>query len=84
MDSSSLSELIHAHTTVHKMQHQALVTKNTEQEQRFQVLIQVQQEDQWMYRGLIESAGTPATVAHNNLTKMGSQDDPEYFIMLFE
>ncbi|XP_052421820.1 zinc finger protein 213-like [Carassius gibelio] len=58
-----------------------------EQEDRFRLLVQAQDEDRRVLRSFLGREGTPAAVpslAHVPLMKMGPQDDPEAFVDLFE
>ncbi|XP_060768622.1 fibrinogen C domain-containing protein 1 isoform X1 [Neoarius graeffei] len=88
MESSPFAELVHALATAQQSQHQALLTLQKEQEERFEALVLAQQEDRQALRHLLASAGsTSAPTAGPSpltVTKMGPQDDPEAFITLFE
>ncbi len=58
-----------------------------EQEERFHLLVQAQEEDRRAIRSLLGQEVRPAAappIAHVPLVKMGPQDDPEAFVDLFE
>ncbi len=58
-----------------------------EQEDRFQLLVQAQDEDRRAIRSLLGREGIPVAaplIAHVPLMKMGPHDDPEAFVDLFE
>ncbi|MCI4375098.1 hypothetical protein PGIGA_G00105140 [Pangasianodon gigas] len=84
-----LAEIIKSLASLHQTKHQALLELWTEQEQRFQALLQAQAEDQQVLRSLVHPAGTPAAAAaaampHIMLFKTGPHDDLEAFLKLFE
>ncbi|XP_077063542.1 uncharacterized protein LOC143715650 [Siphateles boraxobius] len=87
---SPLAEVITSLAALHHEHHQALVGMRSDLERRFELLVQGQQEDRerfrsWMDRE-VQTASTPppAECPHLAMTKMGSQDDPEVFLDLFE
>ncbi|XP_052472370.1 uncharacterized protein LOC128028987 [Carassius gibelio] len=88
--STPLADIIASLAVLHQEQHQALLDLRTDQERRFQAIVQAQQEDRerfrsWMDREVrAEAAGPPAAPMHLPLHKMGAQDDPEAFLELFE
>ncbi|XP_026111956.1 uncharacterized protein LOC113090133 [Carassius auratus] len=88
--STPLADIISSLAVLHREQHQALLDLRTDQERRFQAIVQAQQEDRERFRGWIdrevraEAAGAPAAPVHLPLHKMGAQDDPEAFLELFE
>ncbi len=58
-----------------------------EQEDRFRLLVQAQDEDRRAIRSLLgqeESPSQPPSIAHVPLMRMGPHDDPEAFVDLFE
>ncbi len=58
-----------------------------EQEDRFRLLVQAQDEDRRAIRSLLGREETPVaapSIAHVPLVKMGPHDDPEAFVDLFE
>ncbi len=58
-----------------------------EQEDRFRLLVQAQDEDRRAIRSLLGREGSPVaapTIAHVPLMRMGPHDDPEAFVDLFE
>ena len=87
------ADIITSLAGLHQENHQALLDLRADQEKRFHVMMQAQQEDRelfrsWLDRGVrTESAfpGAAATAAaHMPLSKMGPADDPEAFMDLFE
>ncbi len=61
--------------------------KKLEQEDRFRVLVQAQDEDRRVLRSLLGREGIPVaapSITHVPLMKMGPQDDLEAFVDLFE
>ncbi len=82
-----LAELVKSLAGLHQTQHQALVDLKLEQEDRFRLLVQAQDEDRQILRSLLGREASPVTapsIAHVPLMKMGPQDDPEAFVDLFE
>ncbi len=82
-----LAELVQSLAGLHQAQHQALLDMKLEQEDRFQLLVQAQDEDRRAIRSLLGREGTPVaapSIAHVPLMKMGPHDDPEAFVDLFE
>ncbi len=82
-----LAELVKSLAGLHQTQHQALVDLKPEQEDRFRLLVQAQDEDRQILRSLLGREAGPVTapsIAHVRLMKMGPQDDPEAFVDLFE
>ncbi len=82
-----LAELVKSLAGLHQTQHQALVDLKLEQEDRFRLLVQAQDEDRQILRSLLGREAGPVTapsIAHVPLMKMGPQDDPEAFVDLFE
>ncbi len=82
-----LAELVKSLAGLHQTQHQALIYMKLEQEDRFRVLVQAQDEDRRVLRSLLGRKGIPVaapSIAHVPLMKMGPQDDPEAFVDLFE
>ncbi len=72
---------------LHQAQHQALMDMKLEQEDRFRLLVQTQDEDRRAIRSLLGREETPVaapSIAHVPLMKMGPHDDPEAFVDLFE
>ncbi len=72
-----LAELVKLLAGLHQAQHQALIDMKLEQEDRFRLLVQAQDE----YR---RAPVTAPSIAHVPLMKMGPHDDPEAFVDLFE
>ncbi|XP_048019114.1 uncharacterized protein LOC125250521 [Megalobrama amblycephala] len=87
---STFAEVIASLAVLHQEQHQALLDLRTDQERRFQAIVQAQQEDRERFRSWIdrevrqETIGQPAAPTHLPLNKMGPSDDPEAFLDLFE
>ncbi|XP_048009707.1 uncharacterized protein LOC125243888 [Megalobrama amblycephala] len=87
---STFAEVIASLAVLHQEQHQALLDLRTDQERRFQAIVQAQQEDRERFRSWIdrevrqETIGQPAAPTHLPLNKMGPCDDPEAFLDLFE
>ncbi len=82
-----LAELVKSLAGLHQAQHQALMDMKLEQEDRFRLLVQAQDEDRRAIRSLLGREGTPVaapSIAHVPLMKMGPHDDPEAFVDLFE
>ncbi len=82
-----LAELVKSLAGLHQAQHQALMDMKLEQEDRFRLLVQAQDEDRRAIRSLLGREGTPVaapSIAHIPLMKMGPHDDPEAFVDLFE
>ncbi len=90
--SSPFAEVIQSLAGLHREQHQALLEMRDDQERRFCVLVQAQQEDRELFRSWMDqgvraggpSARDPDGPTHLPLNKMGPQDDPEAFLELFE
>ncbi len=82
-----LAELVQSLAGLHQAQHQALLDMKLEQEDRFRLLVQAQDEDRRAIRSLLGREGTPVaapSITHVPLMKMGPHDDPEAFVDLFE
>ncbi len=82
-----LAELVKSLAGLHQAQHQALMDMKLEQEDRFRLLVQAQDEDRRAIRSLLGREGSPVaapTIAHVPLMRMGPHDDPEAFVDLFE
>ncbi len=82
-----LAELVKLLAGLHQAQHQALMDMKLEQEDRFRLLVQAQDEDRRASRSLLGREETPVaapSIAHVTLMKMGPHDDPEAFVDLFE
>ncbi|XP_018958985.2 neurotrophin receptor-interacting factor homolog [Cyprinus carpio] len=82
-----LAELVKSLAGLHQTQHQALMDLKLEQEDRFQLLVQAQEEDWRVFRswfGWEDAPVATSSFAHVPLMKMGPQDDPEAFVDLFE
>ncbi len=82
-----LAELVQSLAGLHQAHHQALLDMKLEQEDRFRLLVQVQDEDRRAIRSLLGREGTPVaapSIAHIPLMKMGPHDDPEAFVDPFE
>ncbi len=82
-----LAELVKSLASLHQAQHQALMDMKLEQEDRFRLLVQAQDEDRRAIRSLLgreESPVAAPTIAHVPLMRMGPHDDPEAFVDLFE
>ncbi len=82
-----LAELVKSLAGLHQAQHQALMDMKLEQEDRFRLLVQAQDEDRRAIRSLLGREETPVaapSIAHVPLMKMGPHDDPEAFVDLFE
>ncbi len=82
-----LAELVQSLAGLHQVQQQALLDMKLEQEDRFRLLVQAQDEDRRAIRSLLGREGTPVaapSIAHVPLMKMGPHDDPEAFVDLFE
>ncbi len=85
--STPLAELVKSLAGLHHSQHEALMELRREQEERFHLLVQAQEEDRRAIRSLLGQEVRPAAappIAHVPLVKMGPQDDPEAFVDLFE
>ncbi len=85
--STPLAELVKSLAGLHQAQHQALMDMKLEQEDRFRLLVQAQDEDRRAIRSLLgreESPVAAPTIAHVPLMRMGPHDDPEAFVDLFE
>ncbi|XP_048032925.1 neurotrophin receptor-interacting factor 1-like [Megalobrama amblycephala] len=84
------ADIITSLAVLHQDQHQALLDLRSDQERRFQAILQVQQEDRERFRSWIdrevrtETTGQLAAPTHLPLNKMGPLDDPEAFLDLFE
>uniref|UniRef100_A0A9J8C322 Gypsy retrotransposon integrase-like protein 1 n=1 Tax=Cyprinus carpio carpio TaxID=630221 RepID=A0A9J8C322_CYPCA len=88
---SPFAEIITSLAGLHQENHQALLDLRADQEQRFQAMMRVQQEDRELFRSLLDrevrmrsASPSPIPAAHMPLTKMGASDDPEAFLDLFE
>ncbi len=82
-----LAELVKSLAGLHQAQHQALLDLKIEQEDRFRLLVQAQDEDRRAIRSLLGREETPVaapSIAHVPLMRMGPHDDPEAFVDLFE
>ncbi len=82
-----LAELVKSLAGLHQAQHQALMDMKLEQEDRFRLLVQAQDEDRRAIQSLLgreESPVAAPTIAHVPLMRMGPHDDPEAFVDLFE
>ncbi|XP_048042811.1 uncharacterized protein LOC125266314 [Megalobrama amblycephala] len=77
------ADIISSLAVLHQDQHQALLDLRTDQERRFQAILQAQQEDRGRFRSWIdrevrmEATGQHAAPTHLPLNKMGPHDDPE-------
>ncbi len=81
-----LAELVKSLAGLHQAQHQALMDMKLEQEDRFRLLVQAQDEDRRAIRSLLGREETPVaapSIAHVPLMKMGPHDDPEAFVDFF-
>ncbi|XP_067282486.1 uncharacterized protein [Pseudorasbora parva] len=87
---SPFAEIITSLAVLHQEHHKALLDLRTEQERRFEAIVQGQQEDReqfrsWMDREVrAEAAGRASAPVHVPLQKMGPEDDPEAFVDLFQ
>ncbi len=84
---SPFAELVKSLAGLHQAQHQALMDMKLEQEDRFRLLVQAQDEDRRAIRSLLGREENPViapSIAHVPLMKMGPHDDPEAFVDLFE
>ncbi len=82
-----IAELVKSLAGLHQAQHQALMDMKLEQEDRFRLMVQAQDEDQRAIRSLLGREDNPVAappIAHVPLMKMGPHDDPEAFVDLFE
>ncbi len=82
-----LAELVKSLAGLHQAQHQALMDMKLEQEDRFRLMVQAQDEDRRAIRSLLGREDNPVAappIAHVPLMKMGPHDDPEAFVDLFE
>ncbi len=82
-----LAELVKSLAGLHQAQHQALLDMKLEQEDRFRLLVQAQDEDRRAIRSLLGREEFPVaapSIAHVPLMRMGPHDDPEAFVDLFE
>ncbi len=73
-----LAELVKSLAGLHQAQHQALMDMKLEQEDRFRLLVQAQDEDRRAIRSLLGREETPVaapSIAHVPLMKMGPHDD---------
>lgn len=84
-------EIITSLAGLHQEKHQALLNLRVDQEHRFQVMMQAQQEDRKLFWSLLDrevrtrtASPSPIPAAHMSLTKMGLSDDLEVFLDLFE
>lgn len=73
------------------MNHQVLLDSRADQEHRFQIMMQAQQEDRELFQSFLDqevrmrtASPSPIPVAHMSLNKMGLSDVPEAFLDLFE
>ncbi len=85
--STPLAALVKSLAGLHQAQHQALLDMKLEQEDRFRLLVQAQDEDRRAIRSLLGREENPVAVpsiAHVPLMRMGPHDDPEAFVDLFE
>ncbi len=84
--STPLAELVKSLAGLHQAQHQALLDMKLEQEDRFRLLVQAQDEDRRAIRSLLGREENPVTAPsiHVRLMRMGPHDDPEAFVDLFE
>ncbi|KAL0190639.1 hypothetical protein M9458_013337, partial [Cirrhinus mrigala] len=88
--STPFADVISSLAALHQEHHQALLDMRSDQERRFQAIVQAQQEDRerfqsWMDREVrAEAAAEQTSPSHLPLNKMGPQDDPEAFLDLFE
>ncbi len=85
--STPLAELVKSLAGLHQAQHQALMDMKLEQEDRFRLLVQAQDEDRQAIRSLLGREENPVaapSIAHVPLMRMGPHDDPEAFVDLFE
>ncbi len=82
-----LAELVKSLAGLHQAHHQALMDMKLEQEDRFRLMVQAQDEDRRAIRSLLSREDNPVAappIAHVPLMKMGPHDDPEAFVDLFE
>ncbi|XDV12771.1 hypothetical protein PO909_001357 [Leuciscus waleckii] len=85
-----LADVISSLAILHQEQHEALLDLKTDQERRFQAIVQAQQEDRKRFRSWMdwevraEATARQTTPTHLPLNKMGAQDEPEVFLDLFE
>ncbi len=82
-----LAELVKSLAGLHQAQHQALMDMKLEQEDRFRLMVQAQDEDRRAIRSLLGREDNPVAappIAHVPLMKMGPHDDLEAFVDLFE
>ncbi len=82
-----LAELVKSLAGLHQAQHQALMDMKMEQEDRFRLMVQAQDEDRRAIRSLLGREDNPVAappITHVPLMKMGPHDDPEAFVDLFE
>ncbi len=85
--SKPFAEMVKSLTGLHHLQHEVLMDLRREQEDRFCLLVQAQEEAQRAIQSLLGQdvrPGTAPPIAHVPLVKMGPQDDPEGFVDLFE
>ncbi len=85
--STPLAELVKSLAGLHQAQHQALMDMKLEQEDRFRLSVQAQDEDRQAIRSLLGREENPVaapSIAHVPLMRMGPHDDPEAFVDLFE
>ncbi len=85
--STPLAELVKLLAGLHQAQHQALMDMKLEQEDRFRLLVQAQDEDRRAIRSLLGREENPVaapSIAHVPLMRMGPHDDTEAFVDLFE
>ncbi|XP_067246917.1 uncharacterized protein [Chanodichthys erythropterus] len=84
------ADIIASLAVLHQEQHRALMDLRSDQERRFEAIIQGQHEDRERFRSWIDREVPTATSAaaagpfQLPLQKMGPQDDPEAFLDLFE
>ncbi|XP_056589492.1 uncharacterized protein LOC130409502 [Triplophysa dalaica] len=84
---SPFAEVISSLAGLHQEHHQALLRLREDQEARFQALVLTQQEDRESFRSWLsqERGASPSTLFGTvPLHKMGTQDEPEAFLDLFE
>ncbi|XP_051532631.1 uncharacterized protein LOC127428339 isoform X1 [Myxocyprinus asiaticus] len=91
VESSQLAEILQALAGLHRNHQQTLLELRQDQDRRFVELLRAQAEDRQAIRSLLSQEPTPSATPDTHkplpppaLQKMGTADDPEAFLDLFE